>query len=87
MGIGFLTKIFAVAPIVVAGVEKVFGSLGGVAKATRAIELIKVFVPFLSEDEDEKAVDELSEGLAEIISGIVKVYHAYGVFKHKEVVE
>jgi len=76
--IGILKAINLI-PVIVMGVEKVFGLDSGPSKLQKALDMIK---PFLPGDKQDK--EELLDGLILIINGVVKIFNAVGEFTKRD---
>jgi len=79
-----LSGVLKFVPIVVAGVEKLFPSSKGPEKLDQALIMLRLIAPQLFDDLDPELLADFTEGVTEIISGVVKVYNAIGVFTKKE---
>jgi len=76
--IGAITKFI---PIIVAGVEKLFPTSKGPDKLKEAISILRLIFPQYFDDLEPELLDQFVEGITEIISGTVKVYHGIGIFQ------
>lgn len=80
--LGSLSVITKFIPIIVAGVEKLFPKSDGGTKFKEVLSIIRLIFPQYFDDLEPELLAEFIEGITQIISGSVKVYHAVGVFKH-----
>jgi len=81
--LGSLAVVTKFIPVVVAGVETLFPTSKGPEKLEQAIAILKLIAPQVFDDLEPENLSEFTEGVIEVISGVVKVYNAIGVFTHK----
>ena len=78
MSIVALFKALTLIPVVVSGIERVFGKESSKTKLDSAIEMILPFLPGSAKDNQD-----MVDGIVLIINGTVKVLHAIGEFQHR----
>ena len=81
VGVGGIT---AIIPLLVAAVEKIFPGAKGTDKLSQVLSIVRLLFPDFFKDLPQETVDEFLDGLIEVVSGSVKLYHAIGVFTHKD---
>lgn len=75
----------AFVPLIVTAVEKIFPDAPGPDKLNQVLTIVRLLFPEFFKDLPQETVKEFTDGLIEVVSGAVKVFHAVGVFRHKEV--
>lgn len=73
----------AVVPLIVSAVERFLPEAKGPEKLEQVVTIAKLLFPEVFKDLDEDALAELLVGIEQVVSGSVKIYHAIGVFRHK----
>jgi len=81
---GALGSVTQFLPIIIAGIEKLFPNSQGDEKLEQAVTIIRLLFPQYFKDMEPELLAEFLEGITDAISGIVKMYNAVGVFKHKD---